>query len=167
LSDVAGDHTGSVLVESAFVLPVLLLLLSGVIQFGMFFFQFSAVTDAAAAGARQFSLGRQDTTAYADTVKAIENSSSNLSSGALTITLCVGTSSSPSNPTACGCTDASNPSCQSLLQSAYVAGPASASVTPATARVTVQYQCTPLIPTSWINVTGICPLTAQMNVSVQ
>jgi Flp pilus assembly protein TadG len=167
LFDVAKDHTGSVLVETAFVLPVLLLLLIGVVQFGMFFFQFSAATDAAAAGARQFSLGRLDTTAYADTVQAIQDSSSNLFPNEITITLCVGTSSSPSNPTACGCTDASSPSCQSLLQTAYLAGPGSANVTPAAASVTVQYQCTPLMPTNWINVTGICPLTSTMNVSVQ
>ena len=166
--DVARNQSGSVLVETAFILPVLLFVLMGVVQFGMFFFQFSAATNAAAAGARQFSLGRLDTTAYADTVQAIQNSSSNLFSNEITVTLCVGTSSSPGNPTACGCTD--NPtstSCQSLLQTAYLAGPGSANVTPAAASVTVQYHCTPLMPTSWINLTGICPLTATMNVSVQ
>jgi Flp pilus assembly protein TadG len=158
--DVGRDCTGSVLVETAFVLPMLLFLLMGVIQFGIFYFQFTALTDATAAGARQFSLSRTDITAYADTVAAINGSSSNLSSSALTINLCVGTS--------CGCTDSTGPTCQQLLQTAYnTTGPGSTSVTPETATVTLQYQCTPLIPTSWIDVSGICPLTASLNVSVQ
>jgi Flp pilus assembly protein TadG len=158
--DVGKDCTGSVLVETAFVLPVLLLLLMGVLQFGMFFFQFTALTDATAAGARQFSLSRTDTTAYADTIEAINGSSSSLSSSALTVTLCVGTS--------CGCTDATSPTCQQLLQTAYnTTGPGSTNVTPETASVTLQYACAPLIPTSWIDVSGICPLTASLNVSVQ
>jgi len=165
--DVARDRSGSVLVETAFVLPMLLFVLMGVVQFGMFFFQFTAATDAAAAGARQFSLGRLDTTAYQDTLQAIQNSSSNLFPSETTITLCVGTSSAPGNPTACGCTDASTPTCQSLLETAYLAGPASASVIPAAASVTVQYQCTQLMPSSWISIAGICPLTSTMNVSVQ
>jgi Flp pilus assembly protein TadG len=158
--DVGRDCTGSVLVETAFVLPVLLFLLMGVLQFGIFYFQFTALTDAAAAGARQFSLSRTDVTAYADTIEAINGSSSNLFSSSLTTTLCVGTS--------CGCSDTTSPTCQQLLQNAYNAtGPGSPSLTPETASVTLQYQCTPLIPTSWINVSSICPLTASLNVSVQ
>jgi Flp pilus assembly protein TadG len=155
VSGVGRDCTGSVLVETAFVLPVLLFLLMGVIQFGIFYFQFTALTDAAAAGARQFSLSYSDATAYADTLKAVQNSSSNLFPSDSTITLCVGT--------ACGCTDSGSPTCQKLLNTAHQ----TASQTPTTASVTVQYQCTPLIPTSWINVASICPLTAQMNATVQ
>ena len=58
LFDVVRDHTGSALVEFAFVLPVLLLLMLGLVQFGMMFYNYILVTNAAATGAREFSISR-------------------------------------------------------------------------------------------------------------
>ena len=70
--EVAKDRAGAVIVEFAAVLPVLLLVLVGVLQFGLFFYQYTALTDATAAGARQFSLSK-DVAPYSDAVKAIQN----------------------------------------------------------------------------------------------
>ena len=49
---------GQTLVEFALVLPVLLLLLVGILKFGMLFNNYLTLTDVARAGARQLSLGR-------------------------------------------------------------------------------------------------------------
>ena len=114
LFDVARDRAGSVMVEFVLVLPALLVVLVGILQFGIFYYDYIALTNAAAVGARQFSIGRLDPTVYTDTVSAIQNATCNLStsvctlqSANLTITLAV-------NGTAC----ATNSSCQSALVTA-------------------------------------------------
>jgi hypothetical protein len=51
-------ENGQTMVEFALVLPILLMLLFGVIQFGIAFNNYLAVTDAVRAGARQGSVAR-------------------------------------------------------------------------------------------------------------
>ncbi len=144
--EVARDRAGSVIVEFAAVLPVLLLVLVGVLQFGLFFYQYTALTEATAAGVRQLSIS-SSTTPYSDTVSAIENASCNLSSNVcilnpndLTITVSVSGQS---------CTDTTGTTCYNLLTQ-----------TPhAPITVTASYSCSLLMPTGWVNLTGICPLT--------
>ena len=85
LFDVAKDQAGSVLVEFTLVLPVLMFLVLGLAQFGMIFYNYILVTNAAATGARQFSISRRDSTPYTDTVSTI---SSAASISGLAITLC-------------------------------------------------------------------------------
>ena len=87
--EVGKDRAGAVIVEFAAVLPVLLLLLVGVLQFGLFFYQYTALTEATAAGIRQFSIGRSDANGYNDTVNAIIDASSNLTIKSSMITLAV------------------------------------------------------------------------------
>jgi Flp pilus assembly protein TadG len=53
------NHQGQAMVEFAIVLPVLLLVVLGVIQFGFAFFHHLTVTDAVRAGARQAAVSRE------------------------------------------------------------------------------------------------------------
>jgi Flp pilus assembly protein TadG len=153
LFHVVKDRTGSALVEFAIVFPVLVFLLLGLAQFGLIFYNYILVTNAAATGARQLSISRWDSTAYADTVSAIDNAAGPLSG--LTITLSI-------DGTACS----SNSACYSALQSAPL--PSSTS-TPWSSSVTVAYSCTSnsIMPAYLINLAGICPLTSTMQQSVQ
>jgi Flp pilus assembly protein TadG len=53
-----GEDDGVALIEFALVLPLLLLLVTGIIQFGLVFNRYITLTDAVRSGARQLSLGR-------------------------------------------------------------------------------------------------------------
>ncbi len=152
LFEVARDNTGSVLVEFTLVLPVLLFLILGLAQFGLIFYNYILVTNAAATGARELSISRLDNTVYADTVSAINSATTNLSG--LTISMSV-------NGTAC----TSNAGCQTALQNAYTA----ATVPPEPVSVTVTYSCsgTAIMPSYLINIAGICPLTSTMQQAVE
>jgi Flp pilus assembly protein TadG len=157
LFEVAKSQTGSVLVEFTLVLPVLLFLVLGLAQFGMIFYDYILVTNAAATGARQFSISRWDPTPYTDTVNAINSATTNLSG--LTITLSVNGSTCSSDSS---CSTGTNG-----LQSAPL--PSNNTATPWPSRVTVSYTCSgnSIMPTYLINLTGICPLTSTMQQSVQ
>ena len=52
------NERGQTMTEFAFVLPILLVLLFGIIQFGIVFNNYLAVTDAVRAGARQAAVAR-------------------------------------------------------------------------------------------------------------
>jgi Flp pilus assembly protein TadG len=154
--DVIRDHTGSALVEFALVLPVLMFLVLGLAQFGLIFYNYILVTNAAATGARQFSISRLDTKPYTDTVNTINNAATNLSP---TITLAVTVSGTKT-------TCSSDTNCSTLLTNAY----AENKTPPDPVSVTVSYQCTnanSIIPTSLINLTGICPLTSTIQEPVE
>ncbi len=76
------NEQGQTMTELALVLPVLVLLLFAVIQFGIAFNNYVTVTDAARAGARQAAVslyGAQDPVTAADT--AARNSAENLDQG--------------------------------------------------------------------------------------
>lgn len=107
--EVVRDCAGAAFLEFALVLPVLLLVMFGIMQFGLIFYHYIMVTNGAAVGARQFSISRLDTTPYTDTVTAIQNATT-LGSN-VTITLKV-------NNAAC----TTNSQCQTDLQNAYLAG---------------------------------------------
>jgi Flp pilus assembly protein TadG len=152
LFEVVKDHTGSVLVEFTLVLPVLLFLILGLAQFGLIFYNYILVTNAAVTGARQLSISRLDSTAYTDTVSAINSATTNLSG--LTITMSVN-----------GATCSTNSTCQTDLQNAYTA----AAIPPQPVSVTVSYTCssTSIMPAYLINLVGICPLKATMQQPVE
>ena len=152
--EVARDHTGAVLVEFTILAPVLVLMLLGVLQFGLLYYYRISVTTAAVVGARMLSTSRSDQTPYSDIVAAIQNSSSNLNASNLTITLAT------YNGTA-WVTCNTNTSCSGAIGNAY--GPQN----PQPASVTVSYPCPILIPTSWVNLSGICPMTSTVTVRVQ
>ena len=54
LLNVAKDQVGAAMVEFAIVLPLLLVVLLGIVQFAIFFYQYVIVENAAATGVRQF-----------------------------------------------------------------------------------------------------------------
>ncbi|MGI6488868.1 MAG: pilus assembly protein [Syntrophomonadaceae bacterium] len=64
-------HRGQALVELALVLPILLLLLMGIIEFGRIFFSYLTITELAREGARYGVVGHSD----AQIISHIENHS--------------------------------------------------------------------------------------------
>jgi Flp pilus assembly protein TadG len=154
LFKVVKDPTGSAMVEFAIVLPVLTLLILGLAQFGLLFYNYTMVANAAATGARQLSISRWDSTAYTDTMSAINNAAGGLSG--LTVTMSV-------DGTAC----ATDSACYGALKSAPV--PSSSASTPWPSSVTVSYSCSAnsIMPAYLISLAGICPLTSTMQQLVQ
>jgi Flp pilus assembly protein TadG len=152
--DVACDQNGTALVEFTFVLPVVLFLLLGMLQFGIIFYNYVLVTRAAVIGARTLSISRLDLHAYTDVESTITQATSNIPSSSLTITMSV-------NGTACS----SNSGCQAALQNAHNAF----AVPPQPVSVTVSYSCssTSIVPAYLINLTGICPLRTTMQAAVE
>src|SRR6516165_241887 len=95
---------GSVLVEFAFVLPVLLLIVAGTYQFAITLNQYVMLTDATAAGARLFALSRGTNTPYSSSVNLIKSAASTLAPASVTFSFSV-------NQTACN----SDAACQTVL----------------------------------------------------
>jgi Flp pilus assembly protein TadG len=69
---------GQAMVEFVFVLPILMLVLFGIIQFGITFSHYVALTDAVRAGARTAAVSRQSATRTSDVVAKVRSSSENL-----------------------------------------------------------------------------------------
>jgi Flp pilus assembly protein TadG len=114
------DQTGAALLEAAIVLPVLVVLALGGIEFGYLINNYVTLTHATRAGGRQLALARPIGNPRAATVGLVQGAAVNLVAANLTITTTV-------NGVAC----ASDAACQSAL--------ATARGQPAT--VTVQYPC--------------------------
>jgi Flp pilus assembly protein TadG len=133
---------GATLVEFALSVPILLLFVIGIIQFGFSLNQYLMLTNAVATGAQLFSISRASTTTpYTSTVSAIQAAAPNLATASLTITLSV-------NGTACT-TDAA---CQTALNNN--------ATNPAT--VTATYPCSAL----YTFVPG-CTLASQVTEFIQ
>lgn len=64
-------ETGAALVEFTLVLPLLLMLLFGIIQFGWLFYNYAVLTSAASTGARLLATQRGYATPYSDTKTAV------------------------------------------------------------------------------------------------
>jgi Flp pilus assembly protein TadG len=168
LFDVVRNCTGAALVEFSIVMPVLILLVLGIGQFGLAFYHYTLVVSAAAAGARQLSISRLDSNGYCDTENMIINASGGLGGipgtsggcpslyGDFTITFAVNGST---------CTASGSSSCTSALTTAYQAG----GFPPEPASVTVKLTCTnnSILPASFVSLTGICPLQSTMQAPVQ
>jgi Flp pilus assembly protein TadG len=69
---------GQAMVEFVFVLPILMLVLFGIIQFGITFSHYVTLTDAVRAGARTAAVSRQSPTRTSDVVAKVRASSENL-----------------------------------------------------------------------------------------
>src|ERR1700681_341331 len=116
LSHLARDHAGAALLEFTLVLPVLLFIMMGAVQFGTVVFNLNVVANATAAGIRQLTISRGEAVVagppasgpYTDTVTQIDGyfSASDLKSKYVTITVVV-------NGTTC----TTDTSCQSALAS--------------------------------------------------
>jgi Flp pilus assembly protein TadG len=80
---------GQALVEFAFVVPVLLLLVLGIIQFGILFNNYITLTDAVRAGARQAAVSRMLPNPTQVTTDRVRRSAAGLDSNKLTVSVAV------------------------------------------------------------------------------
>ena len=81
------SERGQSLVEFALALPILVLLLFAVIQFGIAFNNYVTLTDATRAGARKAAVGRQLSNPQSTTITAVRNSATDLRQSDLNVTV--------------------------------------------------------------------------------
>jgi len=79
------DERGQTMTEFAIVLPVLVVLLFGIVQFGILFNNYVTLTDAARAGARAAAVSRQASDPTGTTDAAVRASASDLDQGSLAV----------------------------------------------------------------------------------
>lgn len=80
------DERGQTMAEFAFVLPLLVALVFGIIQFGITFNNYVTLTDAARAGARKAVVSRDASDPAGECVDQVRSSASDLSQSDLTVT---------------------------------------------------------------------------------
>lgn len=85
------------MVEFALVLPLLLLIVFGIIQFGIAYNHYLTVTDAARVGARKAAVSRRSPDPVGAAVQAAKNSAPDLDQGLLGVSVSTG-SWSPGSP---------------------------------------------------------------------
>jgi Flp pilus assembly protein TadG len=78
------------MVEFALVLPLLLVVLFGIIQFGITYNHYLTVTDAARVGARQAAVSRTNADPVGSAVQAAKSSAADLDQGQLGVTVNAG-----------------------------------------------------------------------------
>ncbi len=83
---------GQAMVEFALVLPVLLVLVLGIIQFGIVLHDYLAITDAVRVGAREAAVSRMDPMAASDVEARVRASAAELDQTELDITITPGDS---------------------------------------------------------------------------
>jgi Flp pilus assembly protein TadG len=81
------NQQGQSMTEFALVLPILVFLLFGVIQFGIVFNNYITVTDAVRAGARKGSVGRHLQNPSAAVVQSVRDASTGLKQSDLNVTV--------------------------------------------------------------------------------
>jgi len=81
------SQKGQSLTEFALALPILVLLLFAVIQFGITFNNYVTLTDATRAGARKAAVGRQLTNPQSTVIQAVRNSATDLVQSKLNVTV--------------------------------------------------------------------------------
>ncbi|HZS24930.1 MAG TPA: TadE/TadG family type IV pilus assembly protein [Gaiellaceae bacterium] len=80
------NERGQTMVEFALILPVLLVVIFGIIQFGIAFNNYESLTDGVRAGARLAAVSRQSPTPVADTTARVQ-ASSGLTASKLAVTV--------------------------------------------------------------------------------
>ncbi|MDX6485972.1 MAG: hypothetical protein QOF43_1125 [Gaiellaceae bacterium] len=81
------NERGQTMVEFVLVLPVLLVVLFGIIQFGLTFNNYIALTDAVRAGARTAAVSRFATNPTSDTTARVKNASGDLDPAKVGVTV--------------------------------------------------------------------------------
>ena len=84
------DEQGQTMVEFAILLPVLLVMLFGIIQFGILFNNYLALTDAVRAGAREAAVARQTADPSSAATAAVRSSAADLNQSNLSVTVTSG-----------------------------------------------------------------------------
>lgn len=142
------NQRGLAAVELALVLPILLALLFGIVQFSWLMNNYVALTNAASMGARQLASERGYATPYTDTQQAILGATSALTS-ALTISISVG-----------GTPCTSDSSCAGALGTS-TQPPAAGTE----ARVSLGYSFAPLFNGTLYSLKSIMPTSLSANMS--
>jgi Flp pilus assembly protein TadG len=78
------------MVEFALILPVLMILLFGIIQFGIVLHDYLTITDAVRVGAREAAVSRNDPSAIADVTARVEEAAAGIDISKLDITITPG-----------------------------------------------------------------------------
>ena len=81
------SQKGQAVTEFALALPILVLLLFAVIQFGITFSNYVTLTDATRAGARKAAVSRQQSSPSAVVTTAVRNSAANLTQSNLNVSV--------------------------------------------------------------------------------
>lgn len=151
----AGSEKGQALVEFALVLPVLLLVVTGITTFGIALNNYLQLTEAVGIGGQALSVSRGNTTDPCNTVSSAVEGASSLTSSSLSFTTKIYTSSSSS-------TSYSGASCSSTSTTTGAAG----NLTQGQAAVvTVTYPCSLAVYN--FNIAPTCNLTAQVTEIIQ
>lgn len=82
-----GDEQGQTMVEFAVVLPILVVLLFGIIQFGILFNNYVTLTDAVRAGARAAAVSRQAANPVGNATAAVVASAADLNQANLSVSV--------------------------------------------------------------------------------
>jgi Flp pilus assembly protein TadG len=160
------DHNlgerGVAAVEFALLVPVLLLVLLGAIQFGLILKNYVVLTNAVNVGAMQFAISRTDTTPASDTWTAITNAAPTLTPATnLEVTLSVNGTACLTNAASLGTAAAADTTCGTALAAA---APSGGILQPAA--VTVTYPCGSQL--TWYNFwSSTCRLSSTMTEGVQ
>jgi Flp pilus assembly protein TadG len=81
------SERGQAMTEFAVVLPILVVLLLGIVQFGIVFNNYVTLTDAVRAGARTAAVSRQDPNPVGAATTAVRGSATNLNQSNLSVTV--------------------------------------------------------------------------------
>lgn len=83
----AGDEGGQAVVEFAVVIPLLLLVVFGIVKFGIIYNNYIQLTNAADAAARQFAIERGQSNPCQDVVTSVSNAAAGLNAGTVDVTM--------------------------------------------------------------------------------
>jgi Flp pilus assembly protein TadG len=145
----AGDEEGAALVEFAMIFPVLMILVLGMLSFGIMLNQYLVLTEAVSVGGNLLSVERSNTLdPCADVSTAVKNAAANLNAASLTFTFILNGTSYPGTTCVSTTTNSSGQSTGNLI-----AGD------PVTVKVT--YPCS-LFVYGNANILPGCTLTAQI-----
>jgi len=81
------EEKGQSMAEFAIVLPILVVILFGVIQFGILFNNYVTLTDAVRAGARTAAVSRQDGDPVGEAAKMVRDSAADLNQSSLNVSV--------------------------------------------------------------------------------
>ena len=143
-AEALADREGAAAVEFGLIAPFLILILLGIMEFGLVLNNYLELTDAARAGARQLAISRTSTTPYTNATTALYASTPNMTTSSITITMSVN-----------GSTCASDSACATALSTAQ-GDPA---------ELTASYPCSLNIMS--VNFAPSCTLSAQTTEQVE
>ena len=147
LTSLSGDENGSVLVEAAFVVPIVIVMLTGIMEWGVALYQYHLLATATSESVRQLIISRGTATPYDYAFQPFTNWASSLGITKAQVTVEVQDPAKADYAGYLSCTD--NASCISKL-STEAGKPA---------RVTVNYTCTMAFTPKFISP---CPINIQM-----